>query len=64
MAFQVPYIYNYTRKLCMQQAEVIQNYENANVATSVKVKLDTENIRGLSLAIVEHMTVQATRQPL
>jgi hypothetical protein len=29
--FQTPYIYDYTSKLCRQQAEVIQNYENANV---------------------------------
>jgi hypothetical protein len=28
---QVPYIYDYITKLCRQQAEVIQNYENANV---------------------------------
>jgi hypothetical protein len=31
MAFQVPYIYDYVAKLCRQQAEVIQNHENANV---------------------------------
>jgi hypothetical protein len=31
MAFQVPYIYNYIKNLCRQQAEVIQNHENANV---------------------------------
>jgi hypothetical protein len=31
MAFQVPYIYDYIAKLCRQQAEVIQNHENANV---------------------------------
>jgi hypothetical protein len=31
MAFQLPYVYNYTTKLCRQQAEVIQNHENANV---------------------------------
>jgi hypothetical protein len=31
MAFQVPYIYDYITKLCRQQAEVIQNHENANV---------------------------------
>jgi hypothetical protein len=30
-AFQVPYTYDYTTKLCRQQAEVIQNHENANV---------------------------------
>jgi hypothetical protein len=31
MAFQVPYIYDFITKLCRQQAEVIQNYENSNV---------------------------------
>jgi hypothetical protein len=31
MAFQAPYIYYYIMKLCRQQAEVIQNHENANV---------------------------------
>jgi hypothetical protein len=29
-----------------------------------KVKPDTENIRGLNLAVVKLMTVQVTRQPL
>jgi hypothetical protein len=31
MAFQVPYIYDYKTKFCTQQAETIQNLENANV---------------------------------
>jgi hypothetical protein len=30
-AFNIPYIYDYVTKLCGQQAEVIQNYETANV---------------------------------
>jgi hypothetical protein len=30
-AFSIPYIYGYITKLCKQQAEVIQNHENANV---------------------------------
>jgi hypothetical protein len=30
-AFNIPYIYGYITKLCRQQAEVIQNHENANV---------------------------------
>jgi hypothetical protein len=29
-AFNIPYIYDYITKLCMQQAEVIENHENAN----------------------------------
>jgi hypothetical protein len=28
VAFQLPYVYDYITKLCMQQAEVIQNHEN------------------------------------
>jgi hypothetical protein len=31
MAFQVPYVYDYIKTLGRQQAEVIQNHENANV---------------------------------
>jgi hypothetical protein len=31
MAFKLPYVYDYTTKLCRQQAEVIQNHENDNV---------------------------------
>jgi hypothetical protein len=31
MVFQVPYIFDYKMKLCSQQAEVIQNHENADV---------------------------------
>jgi hypothetical protein len=30
-AFGIPYIYDYLTKSCRQQAEVIQNHENANV---------------------------------
>jgi hypothetical protein len=31
VAFKLPYVYDYITKLCMQQAEVIQNHENENV---------------------------------
>jgi hypothetical protein len=31
MAFQIPYVNDYITKLYRQQAEVIQNHENANV---------------------------------
>jgi hypothetical protein len=30
-AFSIPYIYDYIAKLSRQEAEVIQNHENANV---------------------------------
>jgi hypothetical protein len=64
MAFQVLYTYDYIMKLCRQQAEFIQNHENADVHNIEKVKPDTGNIRGLSLVAVKHTTVQVTRQPL
>jgi hypothetical protein len=31
MVFQAPYIYDYIKKLCRQQTEVVHNHENANV---------------------------------
>jgi hypothetical protein len=31
VAFQIPYVYDYTTKSCRQQAEVIQNHENENI---------------------------------
>jgi hypothetical protein len=31
MDFKLPYIYDFIAKLCRQQAEDIQNYENANL---------------------------------
>jgi hypothetical protein len=36
MAFLLPYIYDYITKFCRQQAEVIQNHENANVRNNGK----------------------------
>jgi hypothetical protein len=30
-AFKLPYMYDYIRKLCRQQAEVIQNNENTDI---------------------------------
>jgi hypothetical protein len=30
MALQEPHIYDHVTKLCRQQAEVVQNHENAN----------------------------------
>jgi hypothetical protein len=31
MAFRVPYVYDFVKKLCRRQAVAIQNHENANV---------------------------------
>jgi hypothetical protein len=63
---QVPYtrIYDYVTKWFRQQAEVIQNHENAHVRDIGKGKNDTVNVRSLSLAAVKRTIVQVTRQPL
>jgi hypothetical protein len=58
MAFKLSYIYDYVTKLCRQQAEVIQNHENA---TFNKANPGTGNIRGLNLTALKHTTVQVTR---
>jgi hypothetical protein len=50
MAFKLPYVYDYITKLRRQQAKVIQNHENENVATFEKANTDTGNT-----------TVQVTR---
>jgi hypothetical protein len=31
LAFKIPYVYDYTSKLCRRHAEVIQNHPNPNV---------------------------------
>jgi hypothetical protein len=49
MAFQVPYIYEYVMKLCMQQAEVIQNHENANVHDVAKGEAQHKKHKRLKL---------------
>jgi hypothetical protein len=64
MNFQVPYIYDYVKKLFRQGAVVIQYYENANVRNIGKVKSDKENIRSFCLAAVKRTTVQVTRLQL
>jgi hypothetical protein len=64
MYFQIPYVYDYIRKSCRQQAKVVQNHENENVRFLDKAKPDTGNSRGLNLAAVMCTTVQASRLPL
>jgi hypothetical protein len=64
MAFNLPCVYDYITELCRQQAEVIQNPENANVRTIGEGNRDTRNTIGLNLTAVRHTTVQVTRLPL
>jgi hypothetical protein len=63
MAFQVPYIYDYIMKLFRQQRSY-KIIKMQMIVTLEQVKPNTENIRGLSLAVVKHTTVQASRQQL
>jgi hypothetical protein len=48
-------ITEYVTKFCRQQAQVIQNHENA------QGEADTGNERGLNLAAVKRTTVQMTK---
>jgi hypothetical protein len=52
-------------KLSRQQAEVIQNHENANVRNIGQGEARHRKYkRGLNLAAVKRTTVQVTRPPL
>jgi hypothetical protein len=46
VVFQVSYIYDYVTKFCRQQAEVVQNYENADVCDIGKGEARHRKIRG------------------
>jgi hypothetical protein len=61
MALKLPYIYDYITKLCRQQAEVIQNHENANVRN---IGQGEPRHKKYKTATVKHTTVQVTRLPL
>jgi predicted nucleic acid-binding Zn ribbon protein len=63
MAFQVPNIYDYIMKLCRQQAEVIQNHENANVRDIEKGEARHRKYKGLNLG-GSQVDDQVIRQPL
>jgi hypothetical protein len=49
-AFKLPYVYGFVTKLCRQQAEVIQNYENANVCNIGQNKAQHRKYKRLKLA--------------
>jgi hypothetical protein len=59
-AFNIPYIYDYITKLCRQQAEVIQNHENANVRNAGQGEAQHRKHKGLNLAAVKPTTVQVS----
>jgi hypothetical protein len=48
-AFYIPYIHDYITELCRQQAEVIQNHENANVHNMGQGKAQHRKYKRLKL---------------
>jgi hypothetical protein len=48
-AFQVPYIYDYTTKLCRQQTEVIQKHENEHVRSVRQCEAEYRKYKNLKL---------------
>jgi hypothetical protein len=61
VAFQIPYVYDYIKKLCRRQAEIVHNHENENLRNIGQGETHTENIKGLNLAVVIYTTVQVSR---
>jgi hypothetical protein len=49
ISFELPYMYDYTPKLCRQQAEVIYNHENANVRNTGQSEHRHREHKGLKL---------------
>jgi hypothetical protein len=64
LTFTYEYVYDYMKKLCRQQAEVIQ-IMIINMSTVYdKAKPDMENTSDLNLTVVKLTTVQVTMLPL
>jgi len=49
MAFKIPYVYDFIRKLCRRQAEVIQNHGNENVRNIGQGKAQHRKYKRLKL---------------
>jgi hypothetical protein len=64
MVFNLLHVYNYTTKLCGQQAEGIQNHENERISNIGQDKTRLGNVRGLNHAEVRLTTIQVTKLPL
>jgi hypothetical protein len=61
MAFNIPYVYDYITKLGRQQAEVIQNHNNANVRNIGHDNARHRKYKRLKLGGGQAYVVQATR---
>jgi hypothetical protein len=64
MAFQIARLYDFITKLRRQEAQVIQNHDNARVPILDKAKPDTEIIKCLNLTADRRTTIQVTKLPL
>jgi hypothetical protein len=60
-ALCIPYVYDYMTKLSRQQAEVIQNHENANVRNIGQGEARHRKYKRLKLGVVKCTTVQVIR---
>jgi hypothetical protein len=64
IAFHLPYMYDNVTKLCRQQAEVIQIYDNKNVRNNGQGEARQRKYKRFNLVAVRYTTVQATRLQL
>jgi hypothetical protein len=64
VAFQIPYVYDYITNHAGSKQKSYKIMKMKMFAILDKAKPDTGNIRGLNLAAVMFMTVQASRLPL
>jgi hypothetical protein len=62
--FNIPYVYDYATKFCSNKQKSQKFMRKQMFAVYDKAKPDTENIRGLNLAVVSLTTVQVTKLPL
>jgi hypothetical protein len=49
MAFKLQYLYDYITNLCRQQAEVVQNHENANIRNTGQGEPQHSKYKGFKL---------------
>jgi hypothetical protein len=61
MAFKLPYIFDYIKKLWRQRAEIIQIHENANFRKIGEANPGKENIRSLESAADKNTTAVVAR---
>jgi hypothetical protein len=63
VAFLVPYVYDYTIKICRKRAEVVQNHDNLNVRNVGKNEAKNRKFKRLRLGAGQAYVVQAYELP-